>query len=384
MLTKKQLAARVLAVGGSEIAALAGLSRWKKPIDVYLDKVKPPESNSYPSLAAELGDLIEEPIAKLAASRTGLFFRKCDTLHRDDKPFAIVTPDRAAFATREARGDPRKVIRTHAELAESVGFLEVKHTTMRLRYEWGEPGTDEVPDYFYPQGIWQLGIGRMQRLTFATLFDKVEFGLYPIDYRADLFEGLYEIAERFMLDHVLAQKPPPPDASDAYSAFLSSKFATSNGQLQTPSEQLEDKIFQWARLKACEKRAHELASGIGNELKAALGDDYGFAGPRFGKVLWIRPKPSTKTDWEACSSALLLIAQQLAETADPAARATLLTAAHRTAENHTTAWQAGAKLSPYFKKGTEIAALKSQPLKVELPALEAGDQKTEDDTDAAA
>lgn len=369
-LTKKQLAARVSGIGASEIAALCGFSRWQKPIDVYLSKVNPPTDGKAPSLAAELGDLMEEPIAKLAADRMGVFLARVGTIQSEDFPFALATPDRAVFLTREARGDPRRKVTDLRELRECGAVVQCKHSQMRMRYEWGESGTDHVPDYFYPQGIWECGVSLTRRVTFAVLFDKHDFGLFPIDYRADLFTSFYEVAERFMVDHVLAQKPPPPDASDKYAAFLNSRHGISNGTLINPSTEIEAQIFKWAKLKVVEKRAHELAAQIGNELKAQLGDNYGYQGDRFGKVLWLRPKPSTKTDWKAVAADLFPLLPKLAEASDPALRESLLAAAAELVAKHTIAFQKAPSLNPYFGTKTEAAQLKSQPVALQLDAGE--------------
>ena len=41
MLTDEQKAKRIKGIGGSDTAAILGLSPWKTAVDVYLDKVEP-------------------------------------------------------------------------------------------------------------------------------------------------------------------------------------------------------------------------------------------------------------------------------------------------------------------------------------------------------
>lgn len=378
MLTKKQLAARALACGASEIATIAGLSKWEAPIKVYERKVSGDDFEG--TIATELGDLLEEPIAKLAAKQTGLVYMRVDTLTRATHPYAVATPDRAGFATREGLGDLRRKLRTPEELKGAVELLQVKHTTMRLRSEWGENGSDGVPDYYYPQGIWECGVAGATRVVFAVLFDKHEFALFPIEANPTMFAALYEIAERFFVDYVLPKRPPPPDASDRYAEFLNKTYASSNGALVTPTAEIEAKIWQWAKLKAGQKRCETLAKQIGNELKAVLGNDYGFAAPTFGKLLWIRPsKPTIKIDHAAVLGELLGALDTLLgpePTAQALAAAVKLHAADLVTKHTTSAFQ-GAKLSPYFGKKTPVGLLKSQPLELQL-ALPDGNEPDEE------
>ena len=380
-LTKKQLEARALACGASEISALAGVSRWTSPIEIFDRKVKGDEFAG--NLATDLGDLLEEPIAKLAAKETGLIYMRVDTLTDESKPYAVATPDRAGFTSREGLGDLRRKLRTQADLAGALELLQVKHTTMRLRHEWGRPGSDGVPDYYYTQAIWECATAEVKRDTFAVLFDKAEFALFPVDANPDLFAGLYEIAERFFVDHVIPRRPPPPDLSDAYSAWLDRQFPTSSKKLVEPSTELESKILQWARLKAGEKRCKQLAKGITNELKAALGEDYGFTSPHvFGKVCWIRTKPRSSTKWAAAFDELLKLFDQLSTAKGDLDRAKIRENAHEIVKRHTVT-APGASQFKLFPGESALADLGSQPLELSLSALEAGEVPEENEEAAA-
>ena len=378
-LTKKQLEARALACGASEISALAGVSRWTSPIEIFDRKVKGDEFAG--NLATDLGDLLEEPIAKLAAKETGLIYMRVDTLTDESKPYAVATPDRAGFTSREGLGDLRRKLRTQADLAGALELLQVKHTTMRLRHEWGAAGSDGVPDYYYPQGIWECGVSKVQRVRFAVLFDKQEFATYPIDADPQLFAGLYEIAERFFVDYVIPRKPPPADASDAYADWLARQFPVSNKDLITPSQALEEKIEQWARLKAGEKRCKLLAKAIGNELKAELGANYGFAAPSFGKVVWIRNKAKTSTAWAKAFDELLRLFDQLATRAGDLDAVKLRENAREIVARHTKTSPGSTSLKLYAGESA-FAKLPSQPLELKLAALEAGEEETEEEAAA--
>jgi hypothetical protein len=144
-LSKEQLELRRSGIAASEIAVLAGLSRWSSPVAIYEDKIGmcPPRDES---LAADLGTLLEEPLAKLYAERTGLHLAKSRTLRSKVQTIALATPDRIAF---DAKRSTRALIADPNECADAVKNVEIKTTTWRLRHEWGRawhrPGPRLLP-----------------------------------------------------------------------------------------------------------------------------------------------------------------------------------------------------------------------------------------------
>lgn len=64
-------------IGGSDDAAIAGVSRWKSPVAVWLDKtgqVEPEEAGE----AAYWGTMLEDIVAREFAARTGFKVRRCN------------------------------------------------------------------------------------------------------------------------------------------------------------------------------------------------------------------------------------------------------------------------------------------------------------------
>jgi putative phage-type endonuclease len=64
------LAARRTGIGGSDIAAILGLSPWRTPLDVYRDKVDGAEQPE--TEAMRWGRLLEDVIAREYAVRAGV------------------------------------------------------------------------------------------------------------------------------------------------------------------------------------------------------------------------------------------------------------------------------------------------------------------------
>jgi len=61
-----------------------------------------------------------------------------------------------------------------------TGLLECK--TALLDWEWGEPGTDEVPPYYRVQALWQMDCTGIPVVAFAVLTSHWEFRQYIVRY----------------------------------------------------------------------------------------------------------------------------------------------------------------------------------------------------------
>lgn len=66
---------RQAGIGGSDAAAVLGLSRWKSPLDVWLDKTKEITESGEQSEAAYWGSVLEDIVAAEFSKRTGLAVR---------------------------------------------------------------------------------------------------------------------------------------------------------------------------------------------------------------------------------------------------------------------------------------------------------------------
>lgn len=307
-LSRRQLAMRRDSIGGSAIAALAGLSRWATPIELYEAMVHGQEKES--TLAMRLGTALEDPVAEIYAEETGRWVRRVDTCRHPVKTFAIATPDRAVFALPVAALARKKLLQLD-ELAEAERLLEVKTTTWRLADEWGEEGTDQIPEHHLCQVQWTLGVTGKQMADVRVLFDRDRIGRYFVRYSPELFEGLLEIGERFLVDHVAKGVPPPPDASDRYGEFLARQFpGEPAGPLVVASPEQLELMKRYGWLKEAERRLETMTKQAGNELRAAIAGNEGLLmGPL--KATWKKTKDSTKTDWEGAAGEALQLANRL-------------------------------------------------------------------------
>lgn len=314
-LTEEQRALRRLGVTASEVAVLAGVSRWSTPIAVFEEKmgIAAPDEDS---LASELGTMLEEPIARIHARRAGLHLVTCGTLRSAETPLALATPDRAAFVAAPGV--------THVDTMEAMEgashLVEIKSTSWRMAKAWGEPGTDAVPEEYLCQAIWQMGVTHAPRVDVVALFDKDRIETYTVTWHEELWLGLLEIAQRFWRDCIVAKRPPPPDASERYREYLDRAWPRATGKLVVvPADSdVEAIAYTWAKARDLRARLDALVKKQQHALQAAIGDNLGVSG-RFGTVKWHRsPGKSSKLDAATLATELEALAgmalQRLQET----------------------------------------------------------------------
>lgn len=189
-------------IGGSDIAAIVGLSKWQTPMDVWLDKTSK-ETNDETNLAMELGNYLEPLVIEKYKQATGNSVLENLNAIRDEKyEFARCNLD-GFVVTKE--GDK--------------GILEVK--TAGSSKEWGEPGTSDIPKNYYCQCQWNMRIAGVDWCDVPVLF--FDYGrrieVYSVDADPDFQQWLMEEAERFWQGVVNDVMPAATTSSECERAY---------------------------------------------------------------------------------------------------------------------------------------------------------------------
>lgn len=305
MLTERDLALRRRGITASEIGILLGVTPGATLIDLYEAKVggAAPDEASIPML---LGTDLEAPICRIYAERTGLHLRESGTLQHPVHAFALATPDRLAWLAPVSGGRIEHVEETEG----AVLNVQAKSTEWPASLEWGQSGTDEVPERVRAQVNWEMGVTGLRQTDVPVLVGKRELRIYSVAWDEQLWAAQLEVAERFLVDHVWARVPPPVDASDSYREYLYRASPEAAAEMLDVDEgsDLESLVYWWHQLKAASKAVDEQKSYVDNQLRQAIGAATGFQG-RFGKVKWHRHAPKLVTDWEGLAREVDLVAR---------------------------------------------------------------------------
>lgn len=234
----QQLIKRRDGIGGSEAAAALGLSRYKSPFQLYLEKTGEIDDQiDLPVLRR--GTRFEPILREMYTERTGRkvnqFFESVQSI---DVPFMFVTPD---------------------GLADENRYLEIK--TARNRHEWGEPGTDEIPQEYLIQVQHGLFVTRLQVADVFVAFSLDNIELYEVQADKELQDLIIE-GEREFWNHVETRNPPEISNYDDVVA----RYRRSSGKAITATSDIEETVYYLRKIKS-DVSADEK---IEKDIKAAL------------------------------------------------------------------------------------------------------------------
>lgn len=246
-------------IGGSDAAAVAGLSPWKSPVAVWLEKtgqVEPEELGE----AAYWGTVLEDIVAQEFTKRTGFKVRRRNAiLQHHEYPWMIANVDRMLVGSSEG--------------------LECKTTSAYNAKEWDG---DEVPAQYLIQVQHYMTVTGAKAWWLAVLIGGQRFVHKRIERDDELIQQLIEIERDFWENHVVPCVPPEMDGSPASTELLKRMYPEGKpAAIDLPSdagELIETLDFLNEELKALEERKAECE----NRLKAMLGENE--AG-RFGERL---------------------------------------------------------------------------------------------------
>lgn len=193
-LTPEQLAERSRGLGGSDAAVVMGLSRFKTPLQLYYEKIGEPRfvgADDLIVIDAELqewGHLFEGPIIQKYANRTKRTMdRFTSTVWSERYLWMCGHPD--AICTSDRRG------------------LEAKTVVPALADEFGEPGSDNVPQDYLLQCVHYRVLTEASGWDLAALISRFDFRVFEIPNDPEL-EGMLIDAERDFMRRIEQRDPP--------------------------------------------------------------------------------------------------------------------------------------------------------------------------------
>ena len=243
-------------IGGSDIGAILGLSKYRSPLEVWLEKTGK-KINQPDSLPMRFGSFAEEFVANEYARQTGfaLAHYKEPIIH-PAYSFMVGHIDRFVLAGTQTCAT---LFNDDGSCAASA-LLECKTASPFNQSDWGESGTDQVPMSYLVQCLWYLAITQLNQCDLAVLFGSSDFRIYQIERDVELEALLINQAYHFWTEYVQADKPPPAQNSSDYQTLfkkevsgksIEANLQTSNliGRLHILNQEIEIKEGEVLQIK---------------------------------------------------------------------------------------------------------------------------------------
>lgn len=275
MLTAEQLEARKSGIGGSDAGAVLGLNRYATPLAVYLEKTgqaKPFEGND----ATYWGNRLEDLVAEEFTIRTGLKVRRRrEHFRHKEHDFMVGNIDRSV--------DGQKMV------------LECKTASEYTKNQWGEDGSDEVPDSYLVQCMHYMIVTGYRRAQLAVLIGGNDFRIFYIPYDQGLADTIIEKEFNFWHNHVLKGIAPDPVNFED----LAELYAHDNGQEVLAKQETEQKVIELSEVRAKKKELEQREDALKFDIQKDLGPGAVLINPEGEKLItWKKAKDSKKTGWK--------------------------------------------------------------------------------------
>lgn len=265
MITEKQREERLRGIGSSDAAAILGADPFRSPYDVWMEKTG--RAQGFEGNAATwLGDKLESAVREALA---------------DQLAVKIVQPTSTMIAANGImRANLDGMIDT---FKKGQPVVEIK-TTSRGD-DWGDPGTDQIPDRVLVQVTHQMICAESSEAVIGVLTGDIR-GLRFNSYYVPLDPDFAAIVEagciRFWQDYVMSDTPPPLNkATDLTIKNLSDLERSSSDPVEVDLALVQDYLEATRLSSECDE-AKKLARA---RIMAAMSDSrVGVAGPHTIKI----------------------------------------------------------------------------------------------------
>lgn len=251
-------------IGGSDAAAVIGISPWKSPLALWAEKTGQVDEPNLEELEyIEWGQVLEDPIAQKYQQVTGRYLEdpgRFAIVQHPEKSFMHCTIDRKIHDAHEA-------IESLPYYADGAGDLSIKNVGFFKATEWEE----EAPLTYQVQMMHELAVTGLQWGSFAVLIGGQKFGWLDTPRNEKFISYLVEIEEEFW-NLVIRGIPPEPDASDSTKEVLLRLYPQDTGESKALPEAFTAIRDRRQNLKDQIKAAEADIQLLENQIKAAIGE----------------------------------------------------------------------------------------------------------------
>ena len=258
---EKWLEMRKKGIGGSDAAAVVGISKWKSPFQLWLEKTGEVEAEDLSNNEfVYWGIVLEEAVARRFAEVTGKKVMRCGMLQDEEVPYFYVNPDRII-------------------VGENAG-LECKTTNAYNKEAWEG---DNIPDDYYCQCQWSMGVTGAEKWYIACLIGGNHFVWKEVVRNEEDIAALRAAGVTYWETNVEGGVMPEADGSKNCAAALTKRFNGGDKEvLNLDGEAGVDELAaQILDIKATIKQLEAQQAEAENKIKAAMGDHENAQAGRF-------------------------------------------------------------------------------------------------------
>lgn len=238
-------------IGGSDVAAILGISKWKSAVGLWLDKTNQSSEPEEENEAMQWGNIMEPVIRNHFAEVMGKPVAEVKAMLRHPEyPFMLADVD---GVTVDDEGNP--------------AILEIKTASEYKRGEW----EDDIPAYYQTQVQHYLCVTGVGKAYVAVLIGGNSFKVFEVDADAEVQQMLIAV-ERDFWNKVQNMIRPEIDGSDAATELLNRAYRGGiSEQIVLPEEAIEY-VDRYMEASAEEDNAKAKKQDAANHIKEFMRD----------------------------------------------------------------------------------------------------------------
>jgi len=269
-------------IGATDLAAIVGKNKYKTAVDVFLDKTGQVEDVAS-SRKARAGLAMEPLVMEFFQEDTGIKPLPGRLVRHPDYPFLAANLD-----GETPEGD----------------LIEAKTMDFMTREEWGEPGTDEIPEAYFVQAVVQLGYVTLERqakglepprVNWIPRLDRgtMKTEVYMVHPQPEIFDLCVRAGVNFKKNLDLGI---PPDPTERDADNLIHLFEQTTGEILVSDPEVDQLVSMLEDAWRDEKEATGRLKSLKDRMKIVIGAAAGIdtiAGRftmsrRSGQVSWAK------------------------------------------------------------------------------------------------
>lgn len=253
MLSITQQEQRKHGLGGTDCAAVMGLSPYRTPYELWLIKTGRMDE---PAILSEdrlrLRHAHEDTIAREYAFQKGVQLKRVNqTVYHKRYPFMLCNLDRVIIGQKK--------------------IVECKTSTAWRRQDWGLTGSDEAPIEYILQVQHQLACSGLEDADIAALIDIDDYRIFPTPRNEKIIQKIETACERFWFEHVVKDVAPPATTRGDFKLM----YPTNNGNFIEATPAAEALLSQLKEQKAMIKTMESDQEAIEKDIIGFIGANDG-------------------------------------------------------------------------------------------------------------
>ena len=239
---------RIGFIGGSDMPIIMGLSSYKTPYQLYLEKIGKSESNDTTELQ-HWGKIIEPAIINEFSRRNDLRVESRATIHHKEHDFLRANLD--------------------GFIPEENAVLEVKCSSFFMKDTWGDEGSDHIPMTYLVQVAFYCALADADCAHIAVLIGGNEYRQYKYNRDMQIEQVILDAAIEFWNRIETLSPPEPTDEYDMRIKYASTDPGKSVMVNEQSAEAFVELVETRRKIKALQDHENTLKLSLMNTIGSA-------------------------------------------------------------------------------------------------------------------